>query len=258
MKKIGFLFIMMFMITSCSRVPGNKRGVLMVDYGKNGKSDYLPVKGKVNTLMPGTELYLIPAWEQKANFEKKMNIKSSDNVDFTTQPKYTYYVIESKDVDVVFENSNLYSDENFLKSIEDNIIEPIMYDVIKEKSREIKSQILTSDGESLRFEKMIEKIVTDKLAEKGYKIMNFSINLDYEDKIKEKINAGNEVNSNISLLDKQLIEQAKTNELEKLKTEQNLIRSKGLTPQIIQEQFIQKWDGKTSLYGNTPINKIVQ
>ena len=47
-------------------------------------------------------------------------------------------------------------------------------------------------------------------------------------------------------------EQKKQNELERLKTEQALITSKGLTKEILYKQFIDKWDGKTPLYGVTP------
>lgn len=262
MKKIGLIVtVCLFALSliSCERVPANHRGVLMTDYGKNGKSDYVSVKGRVNTFAPGTELYVIPTWSQRANFEGIMHIKSSDNVDFTTQPKYTYYVIESMDVDVVFENSRLDSASNFLKAIEDNIIEPLMYDIIKDKSREIPGNVLMGEGESLRFEKSVETIIKEKLAKKGYFIENFTLNLDYDDKVKKKINAGNESNSNLVLLDKQIVEQKKQNELEMLKTEQNIIRSRGLTPQILQEQFIEAWkETKQPLYGNTPINKIVQ
>ena len=42
------------------------------------------------------------------------------------------------------------------------------------------------------------------------------------------------------------------NELERLKTEQALITSKGLTKEILYKQFIDKWDGKTPLYGVIP------
>lgn len=44
----------------------------------------------------------------------------------------------------------------------------------------------------------------------------------------------------------------KIKELEKLRTEQNLIRSKGITPEILAEEFINKWDGKIALYGSIP------
>jgi hypothetical protein len=52
------------------------------------------------------------------------------------------------------------------------------------------------------------------------------------------------VNTNISVLDQQIAEQRKRNELEALKTEQNKIRSAGITPQLLDEQAIKKWDGR--------------
>ena len=54
------------------------------------------------------------------------------------------------------------------------------------------------------------------------------------------------------LIDQKIEEQKKQNELERLKTEQALITSKGLTKEILYKQFIDKWDGKTPLYGVIP------
>ena len=70
--------------------------------------------------------------------------------------------------------------------------------------------------------------------------------------VREKIDSRNEVNTNISVLDQQIEEQKKRNELEQLKTEQALIQSKGLTREILYKQFIDKWDGKSSIYRTFP------
>ena len=42
------------------------------------------------------------------------------------------------------------------------------------------------------------------------------------------------------------------NELEQLKTDRMLIRSKGITNQLLQQQFIEKWDGSAPIYGSAP------
>ena len=54
------------------------------------------------------------------------------------------------------------------------------------------------------------------------------------------------------MLDQQIEEQKKRNELEQLKTEQALIQSRGLTKEILYKQFIDKWDGTSPLYGIAP------
>lgn len=262
MKKVTLFLstiILSVSLLSCERVPPNYYGVLMENYGKNGKSDYTPTQGRVNTAGPGTELFTLPGWEQRANFESVMHIKSSDNVDFTVSPKYTYKARKESIVDIVFENSRLDSASNFLRAIEDNILEPSMYDIIKEKSRENKGDTLMAVGESLKFEREIEKILKEVFLKKGFDLENFSLNLDYDKNVKDKINAGNESNSNLVLLDKKIIEQTKQNKLEELQTEQLLIRSRGLTPQILQEKFIEAWKlTKQPLYGNTPVTNLIQ
>lgn len=51
MKKyiLGLLVLSILFLTSCSRVAPNFQGVLMEDFGKNGKSDFKLVKGRVWT-----------------------------------------------------------------------------------------------------------------------------------------------------------------------------------------------------------------
>jgi hypothetical protein len=84
-------------------------------------------------------------------------------------------------------------------------------------------------------------------------LITFSANLDFSDKVKAKIDSRNEVNTNVSVIDQQIIEQRKRNELASLQRDYNKILSEGITTQLLQQQFIDKWDGHTPLYGNMPI-----
>lgn len=102
------------------------------------------------------------------------------------------------------------------------------------------------------FEKALEEIVHAEFEKRGLELITFTAMLDFSTEVKDKINSRNEVDTNLSVLDKQIIEQQKINELERLKTEQNKIRSAGITPQILAEEFIKKWDGKTPIYGSIP------
>lgn len=107
MKSIKMM-VMLFLIatmsitfTSCERVAPNYYGVLMENYGKNGKSDYARQQGRVNTSAPGVELFQVPAWEQRAEFtelngdKKVLHLKASDNTEFNASPLYSYKVIEN-------------------------------------------------------------------------------------------------------------------------------------------------------------------
>jgi len=253
-KSILILMAVAFIVSSCGeRVPPNYYGVLMENYGKSGKSDYTRQQGRVNTMSPGTELFVVPTFIQRGTFEKTLHLKSSDNTELTAKPLYSYKVNEQDVIDVVFENARLGNSENFLKSIEDNVIEPQIYDLIKEESRKYVTDTLMSDGGSLKFEKRVETIVKDAFEKNGLVLLSFTTNLDFSTKVKNKIESRNEVNTNVSVLEQQIIEQRKRNELAELKAQENLILSKGITPQLLQQEFIDKWDGKTPLYGSPPL-----
>lgn len=151
MKRIlSFLSVTLLLavaLTSCERVAPNYYGVLMENYGKAGKSDYSVQQGRVNTVSWGTELFQVPAFEQRANFgDQLLHLKAADNTEFTAKPLYSYKVIKGRVVDLVFQNSRLGSGDDFMKQLEDNVLEPHIYDLIKEESRKYITDTLMANG----------------------------------------------------------------------------------------------------------------
>ena len=267
MKKINlmsllFALTIVLTFTSCERVQPNYVGVLMENFGKEGKNDFSLVKGRVNTWPAGTELFQVPLWEQRASFDdndsKVLHLKASDNTEFTSKPIYSFMVIEKRAIDVVFENKHLGSGDDFMTALENNILETKIYDIMKEESRKYTTDELMANGGSLKFEETVQKVIGEEFEKKGLKLMTFSCQLDFSDKVKQKIDSRNEVNTNISVLDQQISEQKKVNELEELRAQQNIIRSKGLTPQLLQEAAIERWNGvmPTTVTGNSTIMSI--
>ena len=260
-RRIDFLVMALFavlLLTSCERVAPNYAGVLMENFGKQGKEDFKVVSGKVSTWEWGTELFQVPLFDQRGEFADPVTLKAADNTEFNARPAYSYKVIKDKAVDVVFDNKHIdkadteSGKDGFMQSLEDNILEPRIYDLIKEESRKHKTDSLMADGGSLLFEKRLELIVDKDFEKRGLQLLTFSAQLEFSKAVREKIDSRNEVNTNISVLDQQISEQRKRNELEQLKTEQALITSRGLTREILYKQFIDKWDGKTPLYGIAP------
>lgn len=260
MKKSNFVLcaIVALAFVSCQRVAPNYAGVLMENFGKAGKEDFSIVSGRVNVMAPGTELFQVPLFDQRGEFTRPVTLKAADNTEFSARPCYSYKVIKSRAIDIVFDNKHIDKAETengkdgFMQSLEDNILEPRIFDLIKEESRKHKTDSLMADGGSLVFEKKLEEIVEKEFEKRGLQLLSFSAQLEFSSKVREKIDSRNEVNTNISVLDQQIEEQKKRNELETLKTEQALIKSRGLTKEILYQQFIDKWDGKTPIYGAIP------
>lgn len=256
MKKIKLVLATLMiglMLVGCSRVAPNYQGVLMENFGQNGKSDFSLVKGRVSTLAPGVELFQAPLFKQRGDFEDVLVLKASNNTEFKAQPKYSYEVIEDRAIDVVFASVRLDSGGDMMDGIEDNILEPIIDDLIKEYSRAYHTDSLMATGGQLKFEQALELAVRDAFLQEGLRLLTFQGQLSFSDKVTNKIDQRNEVNSNLTVIDREIIQQLKLNELEALKTKQAKIKSEGLTPEILQDKFIEKWDGKSSLYGDSPI-----
>lgn len=243
--KIGFLCLLLTSVSlaSCERVAPNYIGVLMENYGKSGKADFTTTKGRVNTMAPGSELFQVPLFEQRAKFEKSLSLKAADNTAFNSQPTYSYAVIEERAVDVVFQNKQLGSGDEFMKALEDNILEAKIYDIMKEESRKFTTDSLMANGGSLRFEERVQTLVGKEFESRGLKLTTFSSQLEFSDKVTKKIDNRNEVNTNISVLDQQIAEQKKRNVLAELQAQENVILSRGITPEILQKQALDKWNG---------------
>lgn len=257
-SKMILVALAAMMFASCERVAPNYAGVLMENYGKAGKADFSIQSGRVSVLAPGTELFQVPLFDQRGEFSSPVTLKAADNTEFTARPTYSYKVIKDRAIDIVFDNKHIDKAETengkdgFMQSLEDNILEPRIFDLIKEESRKHKTDSLMADGGSLLFEKKLEEIVESEFKKRGLQLLSFSAQLEFSEKVRDKIDSRNEVNTNISVLDQQIQEQRKRNELEALKTEQALIKSRGLTREILYQQFIDKWDGKTPIYGAIP------
>jgi hypothetical protein len=153
---------------------------------------------------------------------------------------------------VVFNNAQLDNDK-FMEALENNVLETRVYDIMKDISRKYPTDTLMATGGNMRYEVEVRRLVENAFDSIGVHLVTFTSPLTPTNKVKEKIDARNEVNTNLSVLDQQIVEQRKRNELALLKAEENKILSSGITPQLLQRDFIDKWDGRTPIYGTMPV-----
>ena len=261
------------MFSSCERVAPNYQGVLMKNFGKDGKSDFTLVKGRVPTIAPGTELFQVPLYEQSGDFgDRVLHLKAADNTEFSSRPMYSYKVIEARSVDVVFENKQLGSGGDFMEALEDNILETKIYDIMKEASRGFSTETLmattvkdgiTTSG-SLIYEKAVQEIVRKDFEAKGLELITFSCQLEFTEAVTKKIDARNEVNTNISVIEQQIQEQTKKLELARITAQIEMIplvvaKEKGVLDAYIQIKAYEAWkEVKQPLYGSVSLMKPLQ
>lgn len=250
------------LLTSCGTVvQPNYGGVLMDNYGKAGKTDYKEVSGRVNDWGMGTQLFQVPMWEQRAAVEDTLHMQDAKNNEMKCFPRYAYHVTIGRLVDVVFNNSQIAKENssngaNFLKTVENNVLEMAIYDIVKEQSRKHIADSLMNNGGSLRFEKECEDLIRKTFEEKGFSLVSITIQLTYSTKIMATLDKRLEVSTNVSTLEQEIVEQKKRNELQQLKIEYARMESQMLTPEILEKMRLEKWDGHYPTYyggGNLPI-----
>jgi hypothetical protein len=110
MKKLFSIFsfaILAMSLTSCSwnRPEPDSIGVLMTDYGRDGKKSFAVVTGAQGILWPGSELYQIPAWLQTGD-PQKLIITTENTGVFDIDPAYTYKANRAMGADLVYEYRN--------------------------------------------------------------------------------------------------------------------------------------------------------
>lgn len=81
-RLINLMLVCMTLVVfaSCERVAPNYAGVLMENYGKQGKEDFKVVSGKVSTWEWGTELFQVPLFDQRGEFAEPVTLKAADNM----------------------------------------------------------------------------------------------------------------------------------------------------------------------------------
>lgn len=84
-RLINLMLVCMTLVVfaSCERVAPNYAGVLMENYGKQGKEDFKVVSGKVSTWEWGTELFQVPLFDQRGEFAEPVTLKALITLNLT-------------------------------------------------------------------------------------------------------------------------------------------------------------------------------
>jgi hypothetical protein len=242
MKKISLLIMALgvMFLSSCSDwVKPNHAGVLMENYGRDGKKDFSVVGGKVNIAFSmGSELFQVPLYEQKGEYGTKLTISSTDNTDFFVSPIYTYKAKPKSAIDIVFDYKHLGQGIN-LDAIEDNILDPRIKDVSREISNSLSDEQLMNNGGKKRYEDSCTKVLTEIFDKAGFELITYSSQLSFTPEMKAKIAERNKVEQESQILDKKLANTKKEIDLANLNSEASRARSMGVTALLLQEKELE-------------------
>lgn len=245
MKKfLGILFVALFSLmsmTSCvERIDAGCEGIKVSLYGDSrGVGDVNLVTGWVWYAPWSTQIFEYPTYVQTVDYEP-FTINAKDGPLFTIDPNVNIKVADGKAPQVF---------KKYRKDLKDVIHGPVLK-YIKDACRIEINKFTTDEIVSNRekVENAIEKRLVANLTKEGFVLDQFTSGLTYPEAIIEAINSKTK-----AIQDAQRVE----NEVKKAEAEArklivaaeaekqaNELRTQALTPAILQQMWIDKWDGK--------------
>lgn len=223
----------------CSSVEPNYEGVLMTNYGRNGKTDFKTVTGAKNTFWFGTSLYQVPMYDQKGNPDK-IDVATRDGGVYSVDPEYTYSAKRDSGVNIIFAykylNISKQLQEEDLNNIEANVLNPIVLNVYREEARKFASDSLLTNANE--FENSVESRLKVEFAKKYFKISSLSSGLKPPASMTQNIERMNNAKVETQTVKNQLATAEMLKRKAQIDAETNEIRSKGFTKEVLAEKWI--------------------
>lgn len=118
----------------------------------------------------------------------------------------------------------------------------------------------TTTSGSLVYEKAVESILRKEFEVIGLNLKTFSCQLEFTQAVTERIDARNEVNTNVQVIDQKIIEQTKQLELSRITAEIEMVpllvaKKNGVLEEYVKIKSFEAWkEVKQPIYGNAPIS----
>lgn len=242
--------IVMLSMTSCGyeRVDAGCEGIKVNLYGSDkGVDDVSLVTGAV-WYNPFTEqVYEYPTYVQTIDYPA-FTINAKDGSEFSIDPTISLKIVDGKSPQVF---------KKYRKELKD-VINGTLFNYVKDAFRIQLNKYTTDEIVSNRdmVEKAIEAHLSKALLKENFQLEQLTSGLKYPNSIVEAVNAKNAAIQKAQKAQNELAvvkaEAEKKVVAAQAEAEANRLRTQALTPMILKQQWIDKWDGKLPVYGNLP------
>lgn len=245
---------------SCNRIDAGYEGIKVNLYGSNkGVDDVALVTGMVWYNPFTTSVYEYPTFVQTVDYPP-FSINAKDGSSFTVDPTISLKIIDGRAADVFVK---------YRKDDIEDVINTTLYNYVKNAFRIQLNSYTTDELVSKReeFERAIEERLATELEQENFHLEQMTSGLQYPSTLVAAIDAKNkavqdalkienEVKAVEANAKKAIAEAEGAAKALKIKgdaeAEYNRKISASLSPLIINQEMIDKWDGKLPVYGTVP------
>ena len=256
------LVIVAFLTQSCERIDAGHVGVKVNLYGDDkGVAGVTEVTGIVFYNPLSSSIYEFPTFIQHKEYtgDNSFIVNSKDGSEFHVSPIINYSVKRER-VPYIFSKYRRSLDQ-----IEEGFLKTSVFDAFRLATNKYTADQLISNRQAYEIE--VRRILELELLKEGFVINQFTSNLIYPDSFKNAINAKNNA-VQAALMAENKVKQAEAEAKIKIATadgnakamltvanaeaQANKLKQTTLTPLLVQQSFINKWNGVLPQYGTTP------
>jgi regulator of protease activity HflC (stomatin/prohibitin superfamily) len=253
MKKYNLILVLSLLVviflSSCSeRIDAGNEGILIKMYGSDkGVQDVTLVTGRV-WYNPFTEdVVEYPTYIQTIDYNA-FDVNAKDGSSFKVDPTLSYNIVAGNSAKIF---------KKYRKPLKE-VSETTMLNYVKDAFRIQMNKYTTDEIVSNRekFENDVQATLTKVLANEGFSLEQLTSGLQYPSTIVDAVNSKNKAVQEAMKVENELrVAEARAKILiveAEAEYKANQLKQKALTSLLIQQQFIDKWDGRTPLYGSMP------
>lgn len=236
------------LITSCERIDAGHEGVKVNLYGSDKGIDNIAIVTGAVWYNPFTETVIeYPIFVKTYDYEP-FEVNARDGSPFIVDPTISLNIKPG---------SSPYIYGKYRKTI-DEIAGTVIFNHIRDAFRMQMNKYTTDSLISARqvFENAVQITIDTLFSTEGFKLQQLTTGLKYPRSIEEAINQKNEIIQQTMRVENELKKAEAEARIKLVQAEAdmkaNQMRQSTLTPLLIQQEFIAKWDGRSSLYGFTP------
>jgi regulator of protease activity HflC (stomatin/prohibitin superfamily) len=256
------IVLAVFLFASCERINAGHVGVKVNQFGDNkGVSDVVEVTGVVFYNPITHSIYEFPTFIQHKEYtgDNSFVVNTKDGSEFRVSPIINYSVQRDK-VPTIFAKYR-----RSLEQIEEGFLKTSVFDAFRLATNKYTADELISNRQ--QFEVEVRRLLDGQLLKEGFIINQFTSNLVYPETFKRSIEAKNNAvqsalraENDVKTAEAQAkiqVAKAEGNAQSlliqaKAESEGNRLKQQTLTPLLIQQQFIERWDGKLPVYSQVP------
>lgn len=244
-----------FMPLSCERIDAGHEGIKVNLYGDDkGVGDVSMCTGMVWYNPYSTQVYEYPTFAQTIDYEP-FEVNSKDGSRFTIDPSMIVKIEDGKSPSIF---------KKYRKAL-DEVVSGALYVYVKDAARIVFNQYSADSIISYRqlVDKSFDEYVRSAFAKEGFALEQLTPGISYPKSYEDAINAKNKaVQDEMRIANEVKVAEAQVKKAEaeakqrivvaQAEAEANRLRTQTLTPQILEQAWIEKWNGQLPQYGEVP------